>query len=264
LVRYFASGQSFDPDILAWTGHDAKLQTQSERPAANLVAIISRFVDLHASVHRRELSDPETIVYRALVCEAELAQWSQQIPNSWKFWTVTEPGAEEDISQESDQNHTNVWLARVWMHHRWARILVHDIILTQLAILSPFPPEFVGQRSRSVSVTREMATNICDSVASQFLDQQSQMAIPDARVIARMSGIFSLLFPLAVAGGALGVPVDLHAWVIGTLERIGNRMGVKQAMALIPITKKHYARMKLDVSVGMDFTETDRGDYGAS
>ena len=52
-----------------------------------------------------------------------------------------------------------------------------------------------------------------------------------------MTGVFLLLFPLAVAGGASGVPDDLHHWVVKLLEQIGRQMGVRLALALIPRTK---------------------------
>ena len=51
------------------------------------------------------------------------------------------------------------------------------------------------------------------------------------------SGCFLPLFPLAVAGSAMGVPQDLHDWVIAMLETIGHEKGINQALAMIPPTK---------------------------
>jgi hypothetical protein len=51
------------------------------------------------------------------------------------------------------------------------------------------------------------------------------------------------------------VPEELHNWVIKLLEKIGNEMGIQQALTLIPITKKHRERRELEIpwSRGMEF-----------
>jgi hypothetical protein len=52
-----------------------------------------------------------------------------------------------------------------------------------------------------------------------------------------VTGIFLLLFPLSVAGGASGVSEGLHVWVVNLLDMIGYKMGVLQALALSKLTK---------------------------
>jgi hypothetical protein len=54
---------------------------------------------------------------------------------------------------------------------------------------------------------------------------------------APIGAAFLLLFPLAVAGGAIGVAEEVHTWTIEILEKIGNTMGIQQALSLIPRMK---------------------------
>jgi hypothetical protein len=53
-----------------------------------------------------------------------------------------------------------------------------------------------------------MASDICTGAASQLLGFNIEQA--KAQSAPPMGGIFLLLFPLAVAGGASGVQDDLH------------------------------------------------------
>jgi hypothetical protein len=81
-----------------------------------------------------------------------------------------------------------------------------------------------------------MASDICTSTASQLLGLNIEQA--KAQSAPPMGGTFLLLFPLVVADGASGVQDDLHLWAIKLLEMIGHTMGARQALALIPITRK--------------------------
>lgn len=69
----------------------------------------------------------------------------------------------------------------------------------------------------------KIATDICTSVSSQFWRHNAKDAT--MRFVPAVNGIFLLLFPLAAARSAKGVPKDLHNWVIALLEKIGTRWG---------------------------------------
>jgi len=60
---------------------------------------------------------------------------------------------------------------------------------------------------RSLKIS-QMASDICTGAASQLLGFNIEQA--KAQSAPPMGGIFLLLFPLAVAGGASGVQDDLH------------------------------------------------------
>ena len=81
------------------------------------------------------------------------------------------------------------------------------------------------QKKKSLNVISNMATDIICSVSSHFCVH----TILKARrtKLPPVSGVFVMLFPLAVAGGAIGVSEDLHDRVIKTLCMIGNTLGSK-------------------------------------
>lgn len=53
--------------------------------ASAVIEIAIRFIDLHASVRRKELIDPVKIVSGALLLDTELAQWEAGLPPNWNF-----------------------------------------------------------------------------------------------------------------------------------------------------------------------------------
>lgn len=69
-----------------------------------------------------------------------------------------------------------------------------------------------------------MATDICCSVSSHF---RRHNTVNFRRKVPPISAVFLLLFPLAVAAGAVGVSEELHNWAIKVLLIIGNTMGSK-------------------------------------
>lgn len=244
-VRYFQSGTSLPPELLQWAQDCQKTHATSDLPAYILVGVVSRFIDLHASIRSGDLADPETIVQKLLECEGQLTEWEAQLPESWKYTIVKATGTEENVYRGQYQVYRDLWSCRIWNHYRWTRILVNELILTHLVKLSPFPPEFAGRQNIAERMILKTATDICDSVAAQFFRRHMPQA--NALFVPYMSGVVLLLFPLAVAGGSIGVPEDLHIWVIKLLEKIGNTMGIQQALTLVTMTKKHWKRIELEI-----------------
>jgi hypothetical protein len=110
--------------------------------------------------------------------------------------------------------------------------------MAELGLTHPAADEDTRKRSLETIIT--MATDICSSVYSQFCKH----AIAEARLngVPPMSGCFLLLFPLSVAGSALGVPEKVHKFTIRMLENFGNTLGIKQALIMVPLTKAQRAR----------------------
>ncbi|KAH8602676.1 hypothetical protein B0O99DRAFT_666308 [Bisporella sp. PMI_857] len=238
-IRYFRSGQRLPSEILEWSQYCGESQDEADRPAGVLVTIISRLINL---LHAKEASmyDPHIAIQEALSCEADLQAWEQNLPQEWKFEKVKATGTEENLYSDVFHIYRDLWSARIWNHYRWARILVNDLILTQISKLGNSSTDLINQQIESLKITDVIARDICDSIASHF--QRHHPRYAEARFVPPLTGIFLLLSPLAVAGGAIGVPQTLHEWIISLLEKIGNKMGVQQALALIPEIRKDRAR----------------------
>lgn len=182
-----------------------------------------------------DLVDPEMIIKSALICETALEEWEQQLPDEWKPEIKFPPDKEPTMYSNYYHAYRDVWTARIWSHYHWARILVNEILLTQLAKLEWHTLEHGVQRTKCLQTIPRIASDVCTSIPSQFFHRSTWYAGRER--VPNMTGVFLIMFPLAVAGGARGVPDDLHLWVVRLLEKIGHTMGVGQALALIPRTQ---------------------------
>jgi hypothetical protein len=171
------------------------------------------------------------IIQSALICELELEQWEQHLPEIWRPEIIfsTKP----EVSRHH-RAYRDAWSRRIWSHYHWSRILVNELLLAYLAKLKLHTLKHELQRVKSLQMISQIASDICTSVPAQFIHGSIEFAA--AEPLPRMTGVFLLLFPLAVAG-APGVPDDLHLWVIKVLGQIGHTMGVRQTLALIASTK---------------------------
>lgn len=127
----------------------------------------------------------------------------------------------------------------MWSYYRWARILVNELLLAHLDKLLRHTREQQMQRARCLKTISSMASDVCTSVPSQFAATplpHRLLQVREDRSLG-MTGVFLMMFPLAVAGGASGVPDELHYWAMEVLGQIGRTMGVKQALALMRMTK---------------------------
>lgn len=115
--------------------------------------------------------------------------------------------------------------ARVYSNYRWARILINELIWLNISKLSSFSVGNELQQRRSLEVISKMATDICCSVSSHF--RRHNIVNFRTKKVPPISAVFLLLFPLAVAAGAVGVSEELHNWAIKVLFIIGNTMGSK-------------------------------------
>ena len=235
-IRYFQSGQPFPAEFDEWSRHCRDSQRCADYPASILVGIIGRFIDIHASIRNDNFIDSSSIIREAHACEVELETWEVQLPIQWEFTTLSTVDGEHGMFRGQYHTYRDFWTARIYNHYRWARILVNELLLMHLDRVSSCPFNIEQQREKSLATISKMALDICTSVSSQFWRHSAKDA--KIRFVPAMNGVFLLLFPLAVAGSAKGVPEDLHHWVIALLDKIGNTMGVQQALKLIPMTKR--------------------------
>jgi hypothetical protein len=244
-----------------------------DQPAADLAKIVSRYTNLSAAVRNSSIAS-DRIVKEALALERDFNDWQASLPEIWQFTTTKMTDRLEDTfngvarklnnfwrilpspilpplsTQEALltphswrlDSYRDLWTARIWNNFRWARILVNELIVVHMAQLGSTCPvaDEDTQRKRSLETISKMATDICSSVYSQFYKH----AIAEARLnrVPPMSGCFLLLFPLSVAASALGVPEEVHNFTIRMLENLGNTLGIKQALTMVPLTKAQRAR----------------------
>ncbi|KAL3442090.1 hypothetical protein BJX65DRAFT_230481 [Aspergillus insuetus] len=224
VLNYLQTGGSFPRELEGWSPQQIASPIDEIWPGFELMDIFVKFVHLCASLlHDQAVGAEEEVLGGAVNLETELRTWRDGVPREW---SVTLKEAADIRGTFYGQYHVyqNAWAPRVLNHYYLGRLLVNELILVYIAKLEAPSPEWKEQKEQSLRVISQLATDICAGIASQGLD--------DNRTLLR--GFFMTIYPLMIAASATGVSDALRSWVIRKLEAIGNRLGIRQALAAIP------------------------------
>ncbi|KAJ0416576.1 hypothetical protein BJY00DRAFT_230125 [Aspergillus carlsbadensis] len=224
VLNYLQIGGSVPRELEGWSLQQIASPTDTIWAGFELMDIFVKFVHLCASLpHDQAVSAEEGVLRQAVNLEIELRTWRDRVP---KEWSVTIKEAADIPGTFFGQSHLyqNAWAPRVLNHYYLGRLLVNELILVYIAKLEAPGPEWTEQKEQSLRVISQLATDICAGIASQGSDDNRSL----------LRGFFMTIYPLMIAASATGVSDALRSWVIGKLEIIGNRLGVRQALAAIP------------------------------
>jgi hypothetical protein len=233
-MKHIQTGQKFPASMTKWSRIWGAALCETDAPVASLTEIIIQFIDLNASVRQGEAVDANAIIRDALLLDNALEEWKTALPPAWKYRVVISPKAQGTYDGQY-HTYSDQWTARMWDHYRWTRILVHDLVLTHLILLPSLPADMHKQQTQSLAIISHLASRICASVSSQLY--RPDPIIPGVRPNCELTSVFMLLWPLKVAGSAIGVPDALHEWVLDVLKNIGQAMGIGQTKVVIFRTK---------------------------
>lgn len=242
IVKYF-SKRVVSPNLLNWSPDLIPSAPPEILPGVHLVDILIRFTKFDVYVHHRK-PDARAVVNSALLFEDELREWEAHLPLHWSF-TVKESKTCEHTYRGQYHVYKDMWVAIIFNHYRWARLVVNETIVSQISMMARPTGNDVIQRQQALDIISCMAIDICAGAASQEAISERGVA-EDPSHIPLLNGTFMLLFPLGVAGGAAGTPDEVHDWVVGTFERIGCTTGIRRALEMIPHLKKSVGKWKLD------------------
>ncbi len=223
-----------------------------ETHASILADIILRFINLLSEIKNNPSPDSNTILREVTLINADLQDWDERLPERWGFTTVETNDDSGFVFNKQTHRYRDMWIARIYNNYRWARILINELLIVHMAQLRPSSSECIDQQKRSLEIISKMALDICRSVPSQFSRHTAEEAKQNQ--VPNMAGCFLLLFPLAVAGSAIGVSEELHEWIITTLGTIGHKMGIAQALEMIPQTRRQRESWK----AGYDMCDVSR------
>lgn len=236
VFRYFSVQGNIPSDLLNWSPHNVSSAKPNEQPAVDLVDILIRFAKLHHTLHHDQGQDSRAAARSALSFDTELEEWEKNLPEQWAFI----------LEESNNYQHTfngkylfckEVWASRILNHYFWGRLVANEMILSHLGKLHSPSLSNLQQQRRALDTISCMATNICAGAASQMGAFGHGAPADSTQKLPPLNGVFMLLFPLAVAGGAAGAPDDVHEWVVQTLQEIGGKMGIQRALELIPKLK---------------------------
>ncbi|KAK3313531.1 hypothetical protein B0H66DRAFT_536794 [Apodospora peruviana] len=253
LVPHLVTGSYLPEAFYDWVATSENMASAADKPAAELIRIISRFVHLAISVRHYALADgrPKTseTIREALAIIAQLDGWERCQEG---IWAVVEERSDdkffpaEGVFDGCYHVYTDMWTARVWNHYRWARVMVEEMVLRFIDQypMSSAPLVSADQRwlSRNciIRVARDTLVSIpthyrhpkLERIHRGYFDKTSGGAGMGA------AGIPTLLFEIKVAGCAPNLPPSYRVWSRGMLETIWADTGMAQARAMAEMVSR--------------------------
>ncbi|KAK3295677.1 uncharacterized protein B0H64DRAFT_322315 [Chaetomium fimeti] len=243
--------------------------TERDRPSAELIKVIARFVQLSALARSQPLVDgrPKTaaLIREALEINRDLEAWEARQEG---IWVVAEERLNdgffplEAVFDGCYHIYDNTYIARVWNHYRWAHTLVNQMLLESVARFPASSAALVSaeQQKRSLGWIRRLARDMLVSVPTHYRHPKLQPAHWDCfdktkrGAMIGIAGIPTLLFEVKVAGCAPGVPARYRSWALNIIETAYRDTGMYQAKALAgflgKVVKEEEARSASPLGVG--------------
>lgn len=206
-------------------------------PASRLFRIICRFAQLHSSFTNKDVTNAVETISIAIGIDSDLSSWVSDLPPLWMYRTVTWDTT-HDIYGDCYHIYRSSWHACIWNYYRICRTLVHSALLHNLSTLaSPVSlarPALVSayclQWAKSQTVLTKMPPDICASIPYQIglheTEERGHASIP------KPSAVFSLLGLLQVFMSSTDTSLATYGWLSKTLELMGHKFGIGQALAM--------------------------------
>lgn len=230
--------------------------SQSLNPSCHifneLANVLSDLCEFRACIKDGSVTDPAAIISSMLHLDDLLIDWGIQRSSQWDHITIFDSSNPEDFYDDSYSVYASAMIAGTWGVQRAARIFIHEAIIGHIDMIlakslfpsdttaaqSPasFPFNMAQQRSRSLSIIMELASDICASVPyilGHDRPRHEQLANP----IPSGYGYF-FLRPLYLAGNTIGVPHSMRVYVLGRVRYIGHVFGINHALLWADILQK--------------------------
>lgn len=214
----------------------------------NLTIIIGKLSNLRADVKAKVFNNEQEIISAGSVLEAELIAWLAALPPDFNYETKTKPNCDflfqercRGLAPYDDQYHIypSLWVSSVWNQYRCARIIVSEILLSQLRKMSDasslrsLSDEFQLQCHTLRAAIRRLAVDVCRSVPFHLYAHVEHS--PNCPPPQSYLGGLMLLWPMFLAGVVERPSHALRRYSVQCLKMIGHTMGLDQALALMDI-----------------------------
>ncbi|OKL64585.1 hypothetical protein UA08_00587 [Talaromyces atroroseus] len=238
ILRYFISGGEIPHEVLEWSAPEYSSPMLNN--AAALISILVHFVRFDDALKKAAFNvDAEEAVRQALIIDTKLKDWQASLSSDYWSYVIQESSEYSGVYQGKYHIYQNVWASRMLNHYRWSRIRVNELLYWYISKLAvPTTSQITQQQTSLITISR-MATEICISVPnhSRFLGVRFGSLANDQAESPPLNGVFVLLFPLIIAGSAIGVSDELHEWVVKILGMIGSTMGIGHAAESISVVQ---------------------------
>lgn len=198
-------------------------------------------------------------VLKAVLNEAQLldrlfAEWAEYIPQNWRFITHKIPHYDDKkLSLDNHQlfydeffhSYATHGHAVVWSRYRAVRLLINNIQMDLVSQVAQYRPETLDTADLEQSVAcqetiNKLVTDLCRSVPFFYLlnsgfghgrrhnDPVIELADSMSSISAQFPPIMMavlLAWPITIAVGIEGVPLDQMEWLRCRLQAVSQRVG---------------------------------------
>lgn len=270
-LRDEASRHMVDPSDRAW-----KMQN-----------LMLSFTDFSGRLKQGYLPDPMANLSQGLELEAGFEDLMTKYPEAWAYRTVYTDQHPEIIIFGYYHVYTSFWAAQLWNGLRSMRIMLNGIIRDSLIkalpasesrtkqVISCEQTMYALQRDIIASVPQQIgrALDVNDEVYFDMTQQLGRMweARPTGKPtqttlsllpFIRLSGGYSLLWPLFVVGVSYVTTNEAKNWAIRVLRIVGTEMGIKQALVVAGLleTNTDVSDVHRDYEIGSENSEYGQKD----
>ena len=237
--------------------------SDEELPAADLVLLISRFVNLSAYVRKFAFSDGRNntanVIQQLLEIDRDMERWESQRDGKWAVKVITVEGfPTEAIFRGKYHEYEDMWTARTWSHYRWARILIEQMILE---FVERYPMSSLGfvsvaQQERMLANIGRLAKDILQSSACHYKDprmteEQREKVLIQGGPSAGAVGVPVIVFHLKTAACAPGVSKEIWQWAVDLMDTIWADLGMLHARSLAEVSRAHQDKLEEEVAEGL-------------
>jgi len=169
LIPSLFASVTLSDSFFAWVALSSQHVQPFDKPAAELIGILARLVQISVSVQTHVLIPGRSTTYRLarelLELDSQLEAWEQRQHGIWVFHEECAPVGffpAAAVFECSYHVYSDMWTARVWNHYRWARVLVNQMILdfAKLPLDSSTPSSPNSSTGGSINGTTNNTTGI--------------------------------------------------------------------------------------------------------
>ena len=224
--------------VAKWSQWASPAQKADESNANRFGEINGRLAALRAAIKHRHITDPSTVISMLLPIESELESWKNGLPENWSPTLHSALQGDGYRSTRHDLNsqfevYPDLWVASMWNNYRTVRILIHETIMS--ITLKYGTSEETAALQPSVNILREMATQVCRSVAFHLgtyrtgNSTNSGLEGQKSDINGAIPGGYILAWPLYLAAMLRTTPKEQKMWIASQLHRIAVTMGLRLA-----------------------------------
>ncbi|KAJ2897987.1 hypothetical protein MKZ38_004255 [Zalerion maritima] len=226
-----------------------------DQPVGNLGILATRYLQISSFVKRTVLTDgrptAERTLQQLLALEEDFEAWEAALPPEWgyelKHNSALPPTA---VFQGKYHLYPDMWMARMWNHYRWSRILTNEMILD---FVERFPETSISmvsalQRWKCFDVNHRLSEDVMVSTPSHWkhphLDEKAKAGVStNGQAGSGAVGVPALLHHLRVAGCTPGISTEAFEWTYRLVQSVWSDMGMLHARIILDMMDKHKTKL---------------------